>query len=131
LRKFPKEQYSKQELWKNFYPTTIHVLMSAIQKLARVTKLPSGLRLYRGIGGDAKLPQQFYEANKHGICGINENAFMSTTSEKSVAIQYTGIAKGLPLPLVFEISVGAVDRGANIQDFSQYPHEVLCITIAL
>ena len=34
--------------------------MSAVQKISRVTKLPDGLKLYRGLGGMI-LPRQFWE----------------------------------------------------------------------
>ena len=98
--------------------------MSAVQKLARAMKLPSGLRLYRGLGGRMLLPDHFYKPNERGICGLTENAFLSTTSEKSVASMYSGARENMPYPVIFEITVGAVDRGACIQDFSQYPGEV-------
>jgi hypothetical protein len=49
---------------------------------------------------------------------------MSTTSEKAVALQYSGAGKGKPLPMVLEMIVGMVDRGACISDFSQYPAEL-------
>jgi hypothetical protein len=100
--------------------------MSAVQKLARAMKLPSGLRLYRGLGGLLKLPDRFDTPDNRGICGLTENAFMSTTSERSVALEYSGVKDKKPHPLVFEVTVGAVDRGACIQDFSQYPEEVRC-----
>ncbi len=50
-----------------------------------------------------------------------EWGFMSTTADKAVAIQYSGIKEGKPFPIIFEIDSGAVDRGADISDFSQYP----------
>jgi hypothetical protein len=117
-------QYDKQVSFDNRFPTTISVLMSAVQKLARAMKLPSGLRLYRGLGGKMVLPDHFYKPNEFGICGLTENAFLSTTSEKSVALMYSGAKENMPYPVIFEITVGAVDRGACIQDFSQYPGEV-------
>ena len=43
---------------------------------------------------------------------------------EQVALQYSGAAEGRPLPMVLEIVVGAVDRGACIRDLSQYPGEV-------
>ncbi len=74
-----------------------------------------------------KLPPHFYEPNEFGICGLTEIAFLSTTSEKNVALMYSGVKDDLPFPEVFEITVGAVDRGACIQEFSQYPGEVKCL----
>jgi hypothetical protein len=41
-----------------------------------------------------------------------------------VALQYSGAAEGRPLPMVLEMVVGPVDRGACIRDLSQYPKEV-------
>ncbi len=41
-----------------------------------------------------------------------------------VAIQYSGVEKGHALPMVLEIRPGAVDRGACVQEFSQYKEEV-------
>ncbi len=95
----------------NLYSTTIHVLASAVQKVATSTKLEPGLRLYRGLGGRA-LPHFFHHADGDGPRGVMEYAFMSTTSSKAVAIEYSGIMKDAPHPTVLEITVGAVDRGA-------------------
>ena len=48
---------------------------------------------------------------------------MSTTSRRDVAIQYSKVHEGNPIPRVLVIKVGSVDRGACIQDFSQYEEE--------
>ena len=68
----------------NYFSTTIHVLVSATVKLARTIKIPSGLKLYRGIGGK-ELPEQFYEEDKFGRKGYMEWGFMSTTSDENTA----------------------------------------------
>jgi hypothetical protein len=102
----------------------VHVLDSAVQKVARVMKLPEGLRLYRGLGGLMDLPEQFFRADEHGCKGFAEWGFMSTTSDKAIALQYSGAGEGRPLPMVMEMVVGAVDRGACIRELSQYPREV-------
>lgn len=44
----------------------------------------------------------------------------STTTDLNVAIQYTGKKK---MPTVFKIGIGAVNRGAVLDSFSQYPGE--------
>jgi hypothetical protein len=51
---------------------------------------------------------------------------MSTTSDKEIALRYSAMGEQsrLTLPMVLELTVSAIDRGACIQDFSQYPHEV-------
>jgi hypothetical protein len=47
----------------NEFATTIHVLVSAVVNIARVMKLPSGLELFRGLGGLAELPDSFYKVD--------------------------------------------------------------------
>jgi hypothetical protein len=121
LRRWPKELYEKFYNGSNLFTTTICVLVSAIIKLARETKLPTGSKLYRGLGGDRTFPPNFFKSNDKGHRGVLEWGFMSTTSEKSIAIQYSGIKEGKPFPTVFEIDCGTVDRGADISMFSQYP----------
>ena len=58
--------------------------VSAVQKLARVMHLTPGVRLYRGLGGNVRLPRSFYKTDAHGCWGFTEWAFMSTTSELKV-----------------------------------------------
>ena len=103
----------------NFFPTTIHVLQSAVVKIAQQTKIPEGLVLYRGLS--VNLPLRFYKADEHGCKGYAEWGFMSTTEEKAVALQYSGVGEGLPLPMVLVLEVTATDRGACIRELSQYP----------
>jgi ankyrin repeat protein len=120
LRQWPKEQFD--DLNGNTYTATIHCLVSGITKISRVTKIPEGLMLYRGFGG-LKLPEQFYVAPKSGYRGFVEWGFISTTSDKAVAIQYTGIAKGRPFPTVLQVRPAAVDHGGDIGEYSQFPGE--------
>ena len=54
-----------------------------------------------------------------GCRGFAEWAFMSTTADKSVAVQYSGVMEGRPKAMVLVITVSAVDRGACIRDLSQ------------
>ena len=60
-----------------------------------------------------------------------EWGFMSTTADKAVAIHYCGIREGKPFPTIFEIDSGAVDRGADITDLSQYPGKHLVFTLSI
>jgi hypothetical protein len=124
LRQWPAAMYETFRKGRNLYPTTIHVLVSAVQKLACALKLPEGLALYRGLGGTMRLPESFHRADASGCRGFAEWGFMSTTSSRGVALAYSGVDEHKPLPTVFEIRVGAVDRGACIRDFSQYPGEI-------
>jgi len=82
-----------------------------MSKLTQVTKV------YRGISG-MKLPNTFRARNEFGVRGGIEAAFLSTTANKQVAMGYTS-GQGV----VFEVQMGMVDRGAQIQWLSQYPHE--------
>ena len=77
--------YANFEAKNNRFSTTIHVLVSATVKLARTIKLPSGLKLYRGIGKE--LPETFYKEDDFGRKGYMEWGFMSTTSNEQVARQ--------------------------------------------
>ncbi len=125
LRRWPVTLYERFRDGGNLYATTIHVLVSAVQKIACAMRLPEGLILYRGLGG-VRLPPCFYKADESGSRGFAEWGFMSTTASKEIAISYSGLDARKPLPTVLEMRVGAVDRGACIQEFSQYPGEVEC-----
>jgi hypothetical protein len=107
----------------NLYTTTAHVLVSGVLKLARVTKFPEGMRVYRGTGGRMALPLKFYQADECGRKGFTEWAFMSTTVNRAVAEQYSGVREGHAVPTVLVINVTSVDRGADIASFSQYTGE--------
>jgi hypothetical protein len=82
LRRFPKEVYDQLKDADNLFTTTIFVLVSAVQKLARVMKLPQGLRLFRGTGGRMALPDHFCKADPRGCKGYVEWGFMSTTANR-------------------------------------------------
>ena len=106
----------------NLFPATIHLICSGVRKLSRVTKVPEGLTVYRGNGGMA-LPPSFLEKDAQGFAGGVECALMSTTPNRSVALGYSGLAKGKELPTLFEITVGKTSIGANIGALSQFEAE--------
>lgn len=87
LRRFPSDVYGKFAAGGNLYATTIHVLVSAVVKIARVMRLPPGLELFRGLGGRMDLPDSFRRADANGRRGYAEFGFLSTTSDREVAIQ--------------------------------------------
>ena len=89
--------------------------------MIKLSKLTKADRVYRGISGMA-LPAEFWTANEFGVRGGVENAFMSTTVDRSVAMHYAGNDKTKP-GIVFEVQQGMVNRGANVQWLSQFPHE--------
>jgi hypothetical protein len=85
LRQFPKDLY--EMLGTGSFTTTIFVLISAVQKLARAMKLPVGTQLYRGMGGLMDLPESFFHSDAKGVKGFVEWGFMSTTSNLKVLIE--------------------------------------------
>jgi hypothetical protein len=123
LRRFPKELYEVFANSDNLFSTTIFVLVSAVQKLSRCVHIPAGMMLYRGLGGSLKLPDSFTNADKNGCKGYCEFGFMSTTADRTVAVQYSGVKDKKPQASIMEICPNAVDRGADISQFSQYPKE--------
>ena len=100
----------------NTYTTTLHVINSGIVK---TSKLTFATKVYRGVSGMA-LPDKFWTDNEYGVKGGIEAAFMSTTKDRKVAMQY---AASSGRGVVFEIQQGMIDRGADIGWLSQYPHE--------
>ena len=109
----------KNTPWKPGFTTTIHMINSGIIKLEQLMRLPKSRTVYRGLGGTA-LPNCFFWPDEFGCRGGTEAAFMSTTLDSAIALQYIS---NLSLPLVFELNVGQVDRGAEVKWCSQYPNE--------
>jgi len=103
----------------NKYTTTIYCIVSGTIKLSKVTSLPPSRVVYRGLHG-LEMPNKFVSQDAFGVSGGVELGMLSTSQDMNVAIQYAG--KGM-LPTVFEISCGAVDRGASLNVLSQYPGE--------
>ena len=99
----------------NQYVTTLHVINSALLKMA---KIQPAERVYRGMAG-CFLPEEFMKPNEFNVCGGVEYGFMSTTTDREVAVHYAGAKAGI----VFEIQLGMVDRGASLRWLSQYPYE--------
>ena len=125
------------------FTTTIHVINSAIIKLSRAQKAE---KVFRGTKG-GRLPDKFWTPNSDNIRGGIEVAFMSTTTNRAVAMNFA--SSGNKPSIVFEIQVfvsqscicrslsfslsfcnlvgvsqmGMIDRGAAVQCFSQFPAE--------
>lgn len=68
-----------------------------------------------------KLPPSLRQMNRFGVRGGVDLAFMSTTTDREVAVQYASAGGGASLTL--ELRQGMIDRGAEISWISQYPHE--------
>ena len=124
LRRFPRDRYEALRSGGNVYTTTLYLLVSCVVCISRETRLPAGTKLYRGLGGDKALPAFFFKSDARGRKGMLEWGYMSTTADKAVAVQYCGVKEGKPFPTILEIEAGAVDRGADISDLSQYPGEL-------
>jgi hypothetical protein len=123
LRRFPADLHQRFKAAGNYFPTTIFVLASAVQKLARATRLPPATTLYRGVRDDASLPELFYKCDRRGCSGFTELAFMSTTTNMAVALSYSRRAGSELSGVVLAMHAGAVDRGASVREFSQFASE--------
>ena len=127
LRRFPDDRFGKYRDGNNLFSTTIAVLASAVQKISRAAIIPEGTTFYRGLSRRMELPDAFFRPDAMGRRGFAEWGFLSTTSNKDVALTYSyagdeGHADPTaPMPIVIRILSSAVDRGASIHVFSQYP----------
>ena len=100
----------------NRYPTTIHAINSGIVKLSKLTEATT---VYRGVYG--LLPDEFWK-KKMGVMGGVDRAFMSTSTEREVAIGYVKQSNKVQ-KILFEIRMGMIDRGADVSCLSQFPAE--------
>jgi len=100
----------------NKYSTTLHVISAALTTLSSMSKCQY---VYRGVAGGI-LPEQFTTpSDEDNFRGGVEYGFMSTTSNREVAVTYAKGGNGL----VFEMWMGMADKGADLTFVSQYPHE--------
>ena len=89
MLQYPPELLGKFKAGGNLSATTIHALVSAVIKIALVTKLPEGLELYRGLGGLAQLPDSVFHTDANGCRGYAEWGlwgFLSTTSNEDIVV---------------------------------------------
>ena len=118
LRKYPVPVFDA--LKGNTYETTIFCIVSGIVKLSKTTAVPKDRRLFRGLGG-MLLPPAFWKKNAFGFRGGVEWGLMSTTTDRSVAMQYSGANQ--QRGTIFQIDPGRIDIGADLAWVSQYPGE--------
>lgn len=107
---------------KGEYVTTLHTINSAILKLAKLQKTAT---VYRGVSGGV-LPESFFQPDANGSVGGVEAGFMSTTTDRGVALEFAQrkSAAGRTRPsMLFHIKMGMVDKGASVEFLSQFPHE--------
>mmetsp|Transcript_13701 Transcript_13701/g.31604 ORF Transcript_13701/g.31604 Transcript_13701/m.31604 type:complete len:911 (-) Transcript_13701:444-3176(-) len=103
------------------FVTTIRMIASGIVKLSKLSCLPPDRKVYRGLA-NVKLPVFMVSSDPLGFRGAVEPAFMSTTTDKRVAMRYLDLKKDVS-PKILEMEVGQIDRGANVAWLSQYPAE--------
>jgi Ca2+-binding EF-hand superfamily protein len=108
-----------EHLKSNHYVNFVYACASGMSKISRVSRIPRGRRVYRGMG-EIKLPTEFLNEKEGGGRGGVEYAFMSTTTRREVAVCYIG---GKAFPILFECEVGDIDRGCSLSFLSQYPQE--------
>jgi hypothetical protein len=123
LRRCPEDKYKLFKEGGNTFATTIFVLVSAVTKVAKCTRIAEGTLLYRGLGGLMDLPRHFFNADENGASGFVDWGFMSTSSDRDVALEYSGMKQRRPKAMVMVIEATSVDKGADISEFSQYPGE--------
>eukprot|EP00292_Cryptomonas_paramecium_P001805 CAMPEP_0113684470 /NCGR_PEP_ID=MMETSP0038_2-20120614/14023_1 /TAXON_ID=2898 /ORGANISM="Cryptomonas paramecium" /LENGTH=963 /DNA_ID=CAMNT_0000604227 /DNA_START=13 /DNA_END=2904 /DNA_ORIENTATION=- /assembly_acc=CAM_ASM_000170 len=117
LRQHPESTVTKLD--GNKYETTLFCIISGVTKLSRTTVIPDNRLVFRGLGGMI-LPKKFWKS-EDGFRGGVEMGFMSTTTDRSVAMQYSGALQNRGT--VFEIAAGRIDAGADISWASQYADE--------
>ncbi len=100
------------------FTTSIHVLVSAVLKFARTSRVPQGRVVWRGLGGMV-LDHRWFQCDNRGVRGGAEFGFLSATSRRSIALAYSGVKQ--KRGVVLELEVGAVDNGARLDMLSQYP----------
>ena len=116
LRKFPEHMLDAMK--NNTYTTTLHCINSGLIKLSRASPLTQR-RVYRG-SKKMRLPRQFAARDKLGHQCIVEMGFMSTTTQKEVALDYAA-GDAMSMLLIFER--GAVNSGASLAALSFYAAE--------
>jgi ankyrin repeat protein len=119
----PPSMWDTLRTGNNLFTTTLSVLVSAVQKLSTITVIPDGLKLYRGTGGLSLLPAHFAQPDEYNCKGMTEWGFLSSSTDKNVALGYSGVMQGRPHAMVLEIEPSCADRGAVVSEFSQYPGE--------
>jgi hypothetical protein len=92
---------------KGSFVTTLHAINSGILKLSKQTKAAT---VYRGVAGGV-LPKQFWSPNEDGVMGGIELGFMSTTTDRNVALGYMR-QSNKAAKMLFEVRMGMIDRGA-------------------
>ena len=107
----------------NRYVTSIHVINSCIVKTSKLTKVST---VYRGVAGGV-LPDRLCEANILGFRGGVDKGFLSTTYKRDVAMNNFAAGSSTSPSILFEIEMGMVYRGSELDWISQYEGEAECL----
>lgn len=112
----PASQVWKELCAGNRYATTLHVINSAVVKLAHLTPVAT---VYRGVAGH--LPSAFLERNEQGVLGGVDVAFLSASRSREVAVgDRAGTERAAhQQPVVLEMHMGLSGRGADLSWLSQ------------
>jgi hypothetical protein len=113
LRRYPEQEYATFVNNRNTFSTTIFVLASAVQKLARAQPISEDTLLYRSVEG----PMDPFARNARGN---TEWGFMSATTKREFAAQFSGAENGKPKATMMEIKPTTMDQVASIRLYSQY-----------
>ena len=102
------------------WQTCISVLVSAVLKLQYLSKKGT---VYRGVNeSKAKIHDRFYKETGDDFAGGVELAFMSTSTDENVALEYARRGSTTDCT-IFTIPFNMTTRGATVQWVSQYPYE--------
>lgn len=85
-----------------------------LRREQKLTELPSFPTI--------RTADQFFDKNIFNVAGGIDLAFMSTSTEKDVALDYIRGCRGRH-GVVFEIDMGMIDKGADLSAISQYSGE--------
>ena len=102
----------------NLYTTTLHVINSAVLKLGKLAKVQT---VYRGIARRT-MPKKMLNKGMDNARGGIEYGFSSASTKRHEAERYATKDKATT-PVMLEITQGLIDRGADLEWLSQYPHE--------
>ena len=94
------------------FTNTVHALASAVKKLQGLAAEEPSTRLYRGLGG---LDVAAFVAS----CGFTDKAFMSTTKDRKIALEYSGVKTAGTVGTVLCIETSTTNNGGRISKFSQ------------
>ena len=70
------------------------------------------------------MPESFLKPDEFNVVGGVEFGFLSTTTNRDVAMHYAAGQSSAGKPaIVLQMEQGMIDRGADLGWLSQYPHE--------